>query len=582
MSFNPYASEDFNRIQTKSKKSREEQKAEREAAKQQVDHPLMEGKKMDMSEQELKNFSKAMDKTDFRDMLGDYVDEISDPKHKPEMQQYLRQMEEQGDLPPGTKLIQPKTGYCIKTTVKKLASERTKSYFDQKCFINICFHESVEKAAKEPCLRPDGSRGFNWRLPYRVSKLRHDQDASKAMVSTYDVVFHEEVQSYLVYPEFQKFVSDTALDGIQRVLANDQEKVSTDYKIMKNLVCKGGEPSLMTVKEEQDNPLLANMDIEQHKTKMEKEIAAKKKAKMDEEEKEKENARRLKEASERFDHGEADEASSEEEDEQRPTGIIQPKYKIVHSFPVDMGDSWGGFKTAKMEHEDMLKAKVPTHLTVTIHLKWADSMKGANLDINETTLLFEYPEIYYLDLNLKYKTDPDQGNAKFDKSTKKLVIRLPIVGLTEDSQKVMDDHYKTFVTDKKETMSKLQLQGEVQDDNEQTTNDSERGTPEENELREQAMAKLSQMQSSGGLSSGRDFGEMNGGPIDDKYNLEQNTDEIIKKMLANKDEDDTPQDGFLKVYDENKNEQKLDDAGKPLTKDQVKFREEHEEQDLGL
>jgi len=50
MSFNPYASEDFNRIQTKSKKSREEQKAEREARKQQVDHPLMEGKKMDMSE----------------------------------------------------------------------------------------------------------------------------------------------------------------------------------------------------------------------------------------------------------------------------------------------------------------------------------------------------------------------------------------------------------------------------------------------------------------------------------------------------------------------------------------------------
>jgi hypothetical protein len=96
------------------------------------------------------------------------------------------------------------------------------------------------------------------------------------------------------------------------------------------------------------------------------------------------------------------------------------------------------------------------------------------------------------------------------------------------------------------------------------------------------MAKLSQMQSSGGLSSGRDFGEMNGGPIDDKYNLEQNTDEIRKKMLANKDEDDTPQDGFLKVYDENKNEQKLDDAGKPLTKDQVKFREENEEQDLGL
>ena len=46
-----------------------------------------------------------MEQEQFRDMLTDYVDEISDPKHKPEMKQYLRQLEEQGDLPPGTKLI---------------------------------------------------------------------------------------------------------------------------------------------------------------------------------------------------------------------------------------------------------------------------------------------------------------------------------------------------------------------------------------------------------------------------------------------------------------------------------------------
>jgi hypothetical protein len=54
-------------------------------------------------------------------------------------------MEEQGDLPPGTKLIQPTAGFCIKTTVKKLMSEVSKTFFDQKCFINVCFHEEVEK-----------------------------------------------------------------------------------------------------------------------------------------------------------------------------------------------------------------------------------------------------------------------------------------------------------------------------------------------------------------------------------------------------------------------------------------------------
>ena len=35
---------------------------------------------------------------------------------------------------------------------------------------------------------------------------------------------------------------------------------------------------------------------------------------------------------------------SEEEEEQRPTGIVQPKFKVVHSFPVNMMDSWEGHK----------------------------------------------------------------------------------------------------------------------------------------------------------------------------------------------------------------------------------------------
>ena len=47
-------------------------------------------------------------------------------------------------------------------------------------------------------------------------------------------------------------------------------------------------------------------------------------------------------------------------------------------------------------------------------------MKGAKLDINDTTLVFEYPEVYYLDLNLKYKVDKDAGSAKFDKKKKTL------------------------------------------------------------------------------------------------------------------------------------------------------------------
>ena len=48
---NPYASEDFNRLRLNPKTEEE---------RNQVDHPLYEGKKLDMSKQELNSFTKAM------------------------------------------------------------------------------------------------------------------------------------------------------------------------------------------------------------------------------------------------------------------------------------------------------------------------------------------------------------------------------------------------------------------------------------------------------------------------------------------------------------------------------------------
>lgn len=156
MSFNPYASESFDRMKVKSEKTYEEQQADRKANEGTIDNPLVEGKKLDMSRKELGSFTKAMEKEEFRHMLDDYVDEISDPRYKPEMKQYLRQMESQGDLPVGTTLIEPEAGFCLKTVSKKLVNEKEKIFFDQKTFINVCFHEKVPKAEKEPITNADG------------------------------------------------------------------------------------------------------------------------------------------------------------------------------------------------------------------------------------------------------------------------------------------------------------------------------------------------------------------------------------------------------------------------------------------
>jgi len=77
--------------------------------------------------------------------------------------------------------------------------------------------------------------------------------------------------------------------------------------------------------------------------------------------------------------------------------------------------------------------RLPTHMTVTISVTHIDSIAKAKLDINESTLVFEYPDLYYLDLNLRYKVDNTSGNAKFDKARNTLAIKLPILALTEES-----------------------------------------------------------------------------------------------------------------------------------------------------
>lgn len=104
---------------------------------------------MDMSKNELKAFTQAMENDEFKNILGDYIKEISDPKNQAEYETYLRQLEEQGDLPVGTKLIKPTALFCIKTNAKKLVSDINKTFFDQKTFINVCMHDDVMKPKRE-------------------------------------------------------------------------------------------------------------------------------------------------------------------------------------------------------------------------------------------------------------------------------------------------------------------------------------------------------------------------------------------------------------------------------------------------
>lgn len=155
------------------------------------------------------------------------------------------------------------------------------------------------------------------------------------LCSTFDIVFHSDVGGFIIHDDFKKFVSDTAIDGVNRVLAEHKEKVSSDYKILKHMKCKGGKPALLTVKVQVEAKLLNNADVNKHETQLQKDISNQteeyKKQQADE------DAEKLKKKILAKELGEVEEEDElEEAEEPMPKSVVQPKYKIVYSYPVEL------------------------------------------------------------------------------------------------------------------------------------------------------------------------------------------------------------------------------------------------------
>lgn len=115
-----------------------------------------------------------------------------------------------------------------------------------------------------------------------------------------------------------------------------------------------------------------------------------------------------------------------------------PKFIIKHQTDMDIQD----FKNTK---DSKIFSAIPKKLVIIIDLPLLKTSDDATLDVqhNQLTMISEKPAKYRLDLPLPYCVDPDEGNAKFDTSNKKLTITLPVIRNTfefKDDSGVDSDH----------------------------------------------------------------------------------------------------------------------------------------------
>ena len=347
---------------------------------------------LDLSQDEVKRLGNALKDENFRKMLIEYAEEISDPENKRKAEEEIAMMEQERGM--NVQFIHPEPGYVLKTAVDGT----------MKAFINICQNEKIDKPKAKRQLGPDGKNGLMWQIPHSFSPPKDDYDKSNKTCKVFDVVFHPDTYRMAMKNErFCKLVEDTAIDGIE-----NQFGVKLDKQNIKRPKLKFKGTPTATIIRERIPDAEKSPDVDSlfnqcpypydDKTSSEK---AKEKRLQNGKKSEENKAQTLKESSK----------------------FTEPKYTITHRSQVDMSEY--------RNSPDAKTSTRPTELSVKIELPLLKSAAQANLEIYEKRLMLESvaPAAYKLDLKLPFPVDEDKGSAKFDKSKKSLTITLPVIPL---------------------------------------------------------------------------------------------------------------------------------------------------------
>ncbi|KOC66423.1 Protein kintoun [Habropoda laboriosa] len=335
---------------------------------------------LEVTKEELKNLTECLKKEEFRKLLIEYAEEVTDPENRKIYEKEITQLEKERGV--DVTFVNPEPGYVIKTSVNG----------DRKCFLNISKSDIVTRPSSQPSFE-QGHRGLQWSIPYTLIPPRDDLDKKNVRCTVFDVVFHPDTL-YLSSKnaQFREIVNNTAMDGVE-----SNFKVKLDRKNLKfpKMNYKGVcHPTV--IRKPSKEPAKKELDIDP-------EIYQKLMSSYDQSRKEQFVETMPKRPS-------------------PPTTYVTPKFSIKYQSDVELED-FSNNRNARMN------ATVPKILIVTVDLPLLKTPADASLDVRERFLSIksEKPAKYLLELPLPYCVDADWGNARFDPKYKKLIVTLPVI-----------------------------------------------------------------------------------------------------------------------------------------------------------
>ena len=366
---------------------------------------------------ELNSISEAFKKEEFRKLFAEYAQEISDPENRLRYENEITQLENERGM--DVKFVKPTPGHVLKTTVNK----------STKAFINVCQNENVGKPSAEKKVTEGVKQGLSWSIPHLFSPPREDYAKDKQRCQVYDFVVHPD--TYRMSESnvrFRSMIDDMAVEGVEKMFS-----VELDHKNVKSLKMKYKGPLSSTVirnklpnfeaKKKDEDDILSQIPYpygpessEERATKQQQENE-KKKNKQTEGEQQAKSKTTLKEPLQ----------SVEVKDKKKEENFTEPRYEIKYQSHIEYGDF--------VHRQDVAVSTRPHQLLITINLPLISSAAALTLDVFAERLALEShkPARYKLDLSLPFKVNEEASCAKFDKSTHKLTLTLPVLPL-EDSK----------------------------------------------------------------------------------------------------------------------------------------------------
>ena len=342
---------------------------------------------------ELGRIEKALKQDEFRKLLVEYANEVQDPKSKENYEADIIKLEAERGIK--CTFLRPQPGHVVKArhldnNNEKIVGKNDKSEVSKsggKAFINICWDPNVAKPESRQAVDGStGKSGIRWSVPYCQSRPRQETDSKGIPCDVYDVIFHPEAGVLASKdPRMKDLLNTTAVDAIEKAFG-----LSLDRKNLKSPKLKykgqfrptvirepfGSNSNTSTELKTQDAIVDTISDLVEEQASV----------------------------------------SCKTDDVKQPEYTL--KYKNTH---VDLDPAPDNI----LSSSDPCR---PTELVVEIHLPEMTSAKGVDLDVLERQLTLNSmePERYHLNLRLPYPVDEEAGGAKFDKSSRMLIVTLPV------------------------------------------------------------------------------------------------------------------------------------------------------------